>query len=75
MLQDKIVKIKVYADPGHGWGAVKIKVLKELGIADKITAYSYQKGATAYLEEDLDLPLLIETLKRRAVFYLSLIHI
>lgn len=45
---------KVYTDPGHGWIAVKRKLLHELNIADKITPYSYQKGDTVYLEEDLD---------------------
>ena len=54
--------IKFYADPGHGWGAVKRKVLDQLGIADKITAYSYQKGQTVYLEEDCDLSTLVTAL-------------
>lgn len=55
--------IKFYADPGHGWGAVKRKVLDQLGIANQITAYSYQKGQTVYLEEDLDLGTLVQALK------------
>ena len=54
--------IKFYADPGHGWGAVKRKVLDQLGIADKITSYSYQKGQTVYLEEDCDLSTLVTAL-------------
>lgn len=54
--------IKFYADPGHGWGAVKRKVLDQLGIADKITAFSYQKGQTVYLEEDCDLATLVTAL-------------
>jgi hypothetical protein len=52
------MKPKVYVlhtDPGHGWLAVKFKEIKDLGIADKITTYSYVKGSTAYLEEDCDL--------------------
>jgi len=69
MLQNKILKIKVYSDPGHAWGAVKRKVLDELGLTQKITNYSFQKGQTVYLEEDLDLGTLIDTLKRRAIFY------
>lgn len=55
-------KIKFYADPGHGWGAVKRKVLNDLGIANKITEYSYQKGQTVYLEEDCDLSTLVTAL-------------
>lgn len=46
---------KVYADPGHAWVAVKVQLLQDLGIADKITRFSYAKGKTAYLEEDQDL--------------------
>jgi hypothetical protein len=45
---------KAYADPGHAWVAVKVKLLQDLGIADKITRFSYLKGKTAYLEEDCD---------------------
>lgn len=57
--------VKFYADPGHGWGAVKRKVLFDLGIADKISTYSYQKGQTVYLEEDMDLGTLIGALKSK----------
>jgi hypothetical protein len=57
------IKIKVYSDPGHAWGAVKRKVLDQLGITNTITEYSYQKGGTVYLEEDLDLGTLITTLR------------
>lgn len=60
-------KIKFYSDPGHGWGAVKRKVLVDLGIADKITFYSYQKGQTVYLEEDCDLPTLTTALATKGV--------
>ena len=52
------MKPKVYVlhtDPGHGWLAVKQRELEELGIADRITRYSYARGTTAYLEEDCDL--------------------
>jgi hypothetical protein len=45
---------KFYADPGHGWLAVKITELMELGIVTQISNYSYMRGATAYLEEDCD---------------------
>jgi hypothetical protein len=45
---------KFYADPGHGWLAVKITELMELGIVTQISAYSYMRGGTAYLEEDMD---------------------
>ena len=41
-------------DAGHEWLAVKKKELIELGIADKISYFSYEKGGTAYLEGDCD---------------------
>jgi hypothetical protein len=47
--------IIMYSDPGHAWGKVKRDVLVNLGIADKITRYSYQRGEYAFLEEDCDL--------------------
>lgn len=61
------IKVKFYSDPGHGWGAVKRKLIDELGIADKITYYSYQKGQTVYLEEDLDLATLATALALKGV--------
>jgi hypothetical protein len=44
----------VYSDPSHGWIKAPIKLLKELGIEDQITTYSYMRGDFAYLEEDQD---------------------
>jgi len=44
-----------YTDPGHGWLAVKRSELDRLGIANKISPYSYQRGDTVYLEEDMDM--------------------
>jgi hypothetical protein len=63
------IKIKVYSDPGHAWGAVKRKVLEQLGITNQITDYSYQKGGTVYLEEDLDLGTLIASLNNNNIGY------
>lgn len=45
---------KSYSDSGHGWVAVKRQLLLDLGILDKITPFSYQRGLTVYLEEDQD---------------------
>ena len=61
------IKIKVYTDPGHGWGAVKRDLLVKLGLVPHITSYSYQRGLTVYLEEDCDLPLLINSLKQLGI--------
>jgi hypothetical protein len=54
---------KFYADPGHGWLAVKITELLELGIITQISNYSYMRGATAYLEEDCDASLFFNAYK------------
>jgi hypothetical protein len=51
---NRSVKVKFYADPGHGWLAVKRDLLYKFNIADKISVYSYQRGETVYLEEDCD---------------------
>ena len=47
--------LHVYSDCQHAWVKVKKTELHRLGIAEKITAYSYQFGEYAYLEEDCDL--------------------
>ncbi len=65
--------LTVYSDPGHGWVAIKRDVLHMLGIANKITPYSYQRGKTAYLEEDCDASTLIEAAKAAGV-ELSFVH-
>ena len=57
----KTFTIIVYNDPGHGWGKVKRQVLSNLGLADKVSAYSYQYKDNVYLEEDCDLGLLYST--------------
>lgn len=61
--------LKKYNDPGHGWVAVKRKLIVQLGIADKISGWSYQKGQTVYLEEDGDMDLLLEALRVRKIEY------
>ena len=55
----------VYTDPGHGWIKVPIALLVSLGIADKITTFSYRKNEYAYLEEDLDAATFIEAYRQK----------
>ena len=57
----------VYSDPGHGWCKVSRKTLAKLGIQDKITTYSYQRGDSVYLEEDCDLSTLIVALRAKGI--------
>ena len=49
-------RITFYSDPAHGWYAVPVVELVRLGIAGKITTYSFlsSDGLMAYLEEDCD---------------------
>lgn len=61
------MKVKFYTDNGHGWAAVKRKTLVELGILEKISVYSYQLGATVYLEEDADLDVFMTEVKSRNI--------
>ena len=61
----KKISIKVFADPGHAWARFPKAKLVSLGIADKISAYSYQNGSNAFLEEDCDLSILSGALRER----------
>jgi len=63
---EKIV-FKYYTDPGHGWYAVKRALLEKLGILQSISTYSYQRGATVYLEEDCDASVFFKALDNAGV--------
>lgn len=63
----KTMKAKFFNDPGHGWLRVKTVNLIDLGIADKISAYSYQSGQYAYLEEDCDASVFMNAAKAQGV--------
>jgi hypothetical protein len=67
MKKHKIIKGTFHSDAGHGWLAVKIKHLQELGLQDKITMYSYTKGDTVYLEEDYDMMQFCQAAKERDI--------
>ena len=56
----KTITIPFYSDAGHGWAKVSFKLLAQLGISNKITAYSYMRGDSAYLEEDCDVSTLFK---------------
>lgn len=59
----KTITLQMFSDPGHGWVRFPKARLVKLGIADKISTYSYQNGANAFLEEDCDLTVLVNALK------------
>ena len=56
-------KYIMYSDAGHAWLKVSKRMLILLGIANKISTYSYQRGSYAYLEEDCDFPLFANAYK------------
>jgi hypothetical protein len=58
-----IRKLKFFSDPGHGWLEVQKNDLEKLGIASKITDFSYQKNSKVYLEEDIDAQVYLEAAK------------
>ena len=49
------MKYQVFTDPGHAWVRVPRADLHAVGVADKISPYSYQLNDWVYLEEDCDL--------------------
>ena len=61
--------ITIYADAGHAWGKVNKALLEKLGIADKISRYSYMRDHKAYLEEDVDLQILFNALDANGYKY------
>lgn len=61
------IEYTYYTDPGHGWLAVAMEELELLGIADKISSYSYMNKGIAYLEEDCDMALFMNAMEAKGV--------
>jgi hypothetical protein len=59
--------VQVYADPAHAWAKVRLKDLFILGIAEKITRFSYERGDYVYLEEIQDLLVYREAIEATGV--------
>lgn len=53
-----------YQDPSHGWVKVPKSILRKLGIEKDISKYSYENGEFAYLEEDRDVLIFMEAMKK-----------
>lgn len=62
---NKVLNLKFYSDPGHGWLAIKRNLLVKEGLLNHISPYSYQRGATVYLEEDRDASIVVNALQGR----------
>jgi len=61
----KNVTINFYDDSAHGWARVSINEIKELGIEKDISTYSYMADDSVYLEEDCDLGVYINAIKKQ----------
>lgn len=61
------MNFRFISDPGHGWVEVPMQLIELLGIAHKISAYSYRKGAMAYLEEDCDAYEFVQACKAQGI--------
>ena len=61
------MKVKYYTDPGHGWIAVKRKVLEQFMPYSDVTCFSHVKGKTVYLEEDYDASRFLDAVRARGI--------
>ena len=59
-IASEVLDFQFHEDAGHGWLEVPKSIIRELGISDQISNYSYQKGDIAYLEEDADMSLFLK---------------
>ena len=65
----KPLEFEFISDPGHGWLAVDYLLLEDLDIHKTISHYSYRNRGMAYLEEDRDLSIFIQTLDELGIAY------
>ncbi len=57
--------ITIYSDNSNAWGKVKKALLDRLGIAKSISNHSFMRDDYVYLEEDSDLPILCQALRKQ----------
>ena len=60
--------LRFHSDPGHGWLEVPKGEIPER-VRNEITWASYQRGDSAFLEEDIDAGTLLTALKEDGVEY------
>lgn len=63
-----------YADSGHGWLKVPRAEVEQLGILNKISHFSYQRGEYVYLEEDCDASAFVMALNAKGIKFASRGH-
>lgn len=61
MMTTTYTQFRKINDIGHGWLQVPKCLVYELGIENKITAYSYETEKYIYLEEDCDMHIFFQT--------------
>jgi len=66
-MNQTIITLNFHNDGGHGWLECGRELVTSTDIADKISKYSYQRGDNVYLEEDCDMPLLLDALRKRSI--------
>lgn len=54
-------------DCGHGWLHVPVASIQALDLGSRISGFSYQREGMAFLEEDLDMHLYLDALKKTGV--------
>jgi len=59
------MKLKYIQDPGHGWIAAPLELIREWGVTP--SRYSYRDAVTGYLEEDCDAGLFLAAAAARGV--------
>lgn len=64
--QSSQIHLYFHSDPGHGWLEIKEHLIPE-GVKGSISQYSYKKDGVAMLEEDCDMPRVIEALKNDGI--------
>lgn len=64
------MKLNFHSDPSHGWLEIPMFMIKDLGIGEHISEYSYMSvnGRIVYLEEDVDAALFLDAVKEKVTF-------
>jgi hypothetical protein len=65
----QLLRFTFHSDPAHGWLEVPRELLHGLGIADKITRYSYQRMDKVFLEEDCDFTTFARSMKAQGLTF------
>ncbi len=60
----KHLSLVFHIDPAHGWLEVERSHIADLGICNRVSRCSYVGDTIAFLEEDCDMPLFLDTAKQ-----------